>query len=92
METYTEGILQAGKIIMSAKVDPIMMAVKFKSTRSLMAANYFECLRNGLESIESLPEDERLKLWNRAKEIGEGLTKKQLIDLCRCIHWYDKMK
>ena len=88
---YTEDIFEAGTIIM--KNPGLMeMMVKFKSTRSIALANYAECARLGLERIENLPEDERKRLWKMANEIGKGESKKTLIDLCRCIHWYEKMK
>lgn len=90
---YRNGILEAGRIVLSHdKLNLIEMAVKFKSTRSIMAANYYECLRAGLNRIENEPEAYRRALWEQAKEIGEGLTRPELIELCRCIHWYENMK
>ena len=88
---YREGIFEAGALIMQNK-GVLQMIVTCASTRSIALANYAECARVGLERIENLPQDEKQRLWEKAKEIGNGMSKKILTDLCRCIYWYEKMK
>ncbi len=88
---YAEGIFKIGSYYLETP-GILEMAAKFRSIRSVMKENYYECVKAGMVKMETLDTEIKAELWEKAKVVGEGLKKTELIDLCRCIYWFESMK
>lgn len=61
--------------------DAVKRLLRFDSIRSMVLFGY-KIAAEEIGTIENLPQEEKLKLWNESKEYTEKRE-----DWCRCVHY-----
>lgn len=76
----------------TAEITILHITVKSAPQRYVYIQAYYEDIKDGLiVPLEHLPVEEKNIIWNMAKlECGDTvLNKRHLIDLCKCMYWFD---